>query len=155
MLGLSGYGSCSDSDGDEDTARPIVNTINKPANAPSMDVPRPQATQAQAPKKTLFPTAADMFSDGFVAPSAGPAAPSIAPAGKRSVGDAFGSAAQADYVKQSYIRVDEKPRPPAVAITDRKQSQSPGGVPNAFRPPQLKKPNTVTEDSSLWNKNRK
>ena len=88
-------------------------------------------------QKSALPSASDMFSDSFIArPN------TIAP--KRTRIDAFGGDESG---KRSFTRLDDTVAAAPVKVVK-------PAAPTIFKPPQLKRPNTVTEDVQLWNSRR-
>lgn len=120
---LGAYGSSSEDDEGIDSDR--------------SQLPQAAATAGQGTYKVALPSAADMFKDDFVMLSS-----SRCPL-KRSAEEAF-DANIADTInyKSSYIRVESDP----LKIKSTKDLPM-----TTFKPPQLKRPNTVTEETKLWN----
>lgn len=123
---LGDYGSSDEDSNAGDTAMSIAAVEETSKDAPTIST---------GSTKLSLPTATDMFSEGFV-----PQATCIAVA-KRSIKEAFeNDALREDNSRNSYRKLETQPI-----------SEGNFAAPFVFKPPQLKRPNTVTEESKLWN----
>ena len=125
---LSGYGSGSESDNEDGFLAPVPVSIKGSEANIVVD-------KEQARGKVNLPSVEDIFSDNYAPAPVSAASKSM----KRPASDAFG---EMESGKSSYTRVEHDVIVP-------KDSKVISSV-KMFAPPQLKKPNTVTEDSSLW-----
>lgn len=127
---LADYASSSDDEGEQNK----MNSVPTVSSSQGMS-----STIVATAQRSALPSASDMFSDSFIArPN------SIAP--KRGRMDAFGAGDQTG--KSSYTRLDDS----VAAAPDKVVKPA---APTVFKPPQLKRPNTVTEDVKLWNSQSK
>lgn len=136
---LSGYGSSSDSEGEAKESN----------QGPESNLPGAQSTVGIPPaKKVLLPSAADMFSGKatVLVPK-----PSASGSTKRSASDAFELNKKTENEKISLQRYDDNAEDD-ILVAESAVEVTPTKL---FKPPQLRRPNTVTEDAGLWTSKKK